>query len=74
MGGVGWEGGGVKMKGKKQDGKNAKGGLLANGWGTLQSGGSAPPKRGFLFTFVNTEVMLGGGLYSSVHKEVTKAD
>ena len=62
------------MKGKKQDSKNAKGGLLANGWGTLQSGGSAPPKRGFLFTSVNTEVMLGGGLYSSVHKEVTKAD
>lgn len=62
------------MKGKKQDSKNAKGGLLANGWGTLQSGGSAPPKWGFLFTFVNTEVMLGGGLYSSVHKEVTKAD
>lgn len=69
---IGW--GGVKMKGKKQDSKNAKGGLLGNGWGTLQSGGNAPPEQGFLFTFVHTEVTLGGGLYSSVHREVTKAD
>ena len=30
------------MKGKKQN----------SGWGTLQSGGRAPPKQGFLFTFV----------------------
>ena len=34
------------MKGKKQN----------SGWGTLQSGGRAPPKQGFVFTFVDTEV------------------
>ena len=40
------------MKGKKQNSENAKGDLLANGWGTLQSRGSAPPKQGSLFTLV----------------------
>lgn len=57
-------GGGLKMKGKKQN----------SGWGTLQSGGRAPPKQGFLFTFVDTEVTFGGVLYSSVQREVTKVD
>ena len=52
------------MKGKKQN----------SGWGTLQSGGRAPPKQGFLFTFVDTEVTFGGVLYSSVQREVTKVD
>ena len=40
------------MKGKKQNSENAKGDLLAKGWGTLQSRGSAPPKQGSLFTLV----------------------
>ena len=52
QGKIGWGGRGVKMIGKKQNSKNAKGDLLANGWGTLHSGGSAPPKPGFLFIFV----------------------
>lgn len=64
---IGWGGRGVKMIGKKQNSKNAKGDLLANGWGTLQSGGSAPPKQGFLFIFVVHRSYVGGGLYSSVH-------
>ena len=36
------------MKGKKQDSENAKGALLANGWGTLESGVALPPKQGVL--------------------------
>lgn len=47
------------MKGEKQDSENAKGDLLINGWGTLQSRGSATPKQGFLFTFVANRSFIG---------------
>lgn len=57
-------GGGVKMKGKKQN----------SGWGTLQSGVELHLSRGSFSLLSYTEVTLGGVLYSSVYREVTKAD
>ena len=67
QGKIGWGGRGVKMIGKKQNSKNAKGDLLANGWGTLQSGVALHLNRGSFSFLSYTEVTLGGGLYSSVH-------
>lgn len=70
---IGWgTGGGVKMKGKKQDSKNVKGDLLANGWGTLQSGVALHLNRGSFLTVGKMGSLRNGKQFSTVYNLVNQ--
>ena len=66
------EGGGVKMKGKKQDSENAKGALLANGWGTLESGVALHLNRGSFLKVGKMGPLTNGKQFSTVYNLVNQ--
>ena len=66
------EGGGVKMKGKKQDSESAKGALLANGWGTLQSGVALQLNRGSFSKVGKMGSLTNGKQFSRVYNLVNQ--